>query len=281
MPPVSSRTTSRSVPSTTSRRSGLASSSASTARTGRRLAYRPSALRRPSRPCSGRGASGSVRVPLRAADGGQQDGVGRAAGGERLVGQRRAVGVDRGAAERVLGEREVAQRATRSSSVGAVISGPIPSPEGRRCSQPWGGQLMVSAQSMTDVTDEAQRLREQLEAERRGPPRGRAPRGRERAPALRPPGRARAAGDGGRRLQRGDRDRAGAGRRDRPRLRAHALAGRARLPRRSGHRRPAPQRHLVPRGRGALRRVPRGQRGPRRSSRGCRRRHGHAASRRG
>ena len=108
MPPVSSRTTSRSVPSTTSRRSGLASSSAATARTGRRLAYRPSALRRPSRPCSGRGALGSVRVPLRAADGGQQDGVGLAAGGQRLVGQRRPVGVDRGAAEGVLGEREVA-----------------------------------------------------------------------------------------------------------------------------------------------------------------------------
>ena len=64
-------------------------------------------MRRPSRPCSGRGALGVGRVPLRAADGGEQDGVGALAGGERLVGQRRAVGVDRGAAERVLLEGEV------------------------------------------------------------------------------------------------------------------------------------------------------------------------------
>src|SRR3954452_19437094 len=60
MPPVSSRTTSRSVPSIRSRFSGLASSSAGEGRTGRRLAYRPRPLRRPSSPCSGRGAAGSV-----------------------------------------------------------------------------------------------------------------------------------------------------------------------------------------------------------------------------
>src|SRR3954447_6369709 len=60
MPPVSSRTTSRSVPSIRSWRSGLASSRASLGRTGRRLANRPRPLRRPSRPCSGRGLSGSV-----------------------------------------------------------------------------------------------------------------------------------------------------------------------------------------------------------------------------
>ena len=59
-PPVSSRTTSRSVPSIRSRLSGLASSSAGLGRTGRRLANRPRPLRRPSRPCSGRGAAGSV-----------------------------------------------------------------------------------------------------------------------------------------------------------------------------------------------------------------------------
>ena len=41
-------------------RSGLASASASLGRTGRRFAYNPSPLRRPSSPCSGRGASGSV-----------------------------------------------------------------------------------------------------------------------------------------------------------------------------------------------------------------------------
>ena len=38
---------------------------------------------------------GVGRVPLRAADRGEQHGVGAAAGGERLVGQRGAVGVDR------------------------------------------------------------------------------------------------------------------------------------------------------------------------------------------
>ena len=42
------------------RRSGLASASAGTTRTGRRFANSSSPLRRPSRPCSGRGASGSV-----------------------------------------------------------------------------------------------------------------------------------------------------------------------------------------------------------------------------
>src|SRR3954454_6003467 len=60
MPPVSSRTTSRLVPSLRSRLSGLASSSAGLGRTGRRLANRPRPLRRPRSPCSGRGAPGSV-----------------------------------------------------------------------------------------------------------------------------------------------------------------------------------------------------------------------------
>src|SRR3954471_8689592 len=60
IPPVSSRTTSRSVPSMRSRLSGLASSSASKGLTGRRLANRPRPSRRPSSPCSGRGRFGSV-----------------------------------------------------------------------------------------------------------------------------------------------------------------------------------------------------------------------------
>jgi hypothetical protein len=47
-------------------------------------------------------------VPLRAADRGQQDRVGALAGGQDGVGQRGAVGVDRGAAERVLFVAEVA-----------------------------------------------------------------------------------------------------------------------------------------------------------------------------
>ena len=49
-------------------------------------------------------------VPLRAADGGEQHRVGAAAGLEHLVGERRAVRVDRGAADQVLVELEVAER---------------------------------------------------------------------------------------------------------------------------------------------------------------------------
>ena len=48
-----------------------------------------------------------------------------------------------------------------------------------------------------------------------------------------------------------------------------------RLPRRPGHRRPAPERRLVPRGRGALRRLPRGQRAARRRPVAAEPRHGH------
>src|SRR3954454_22229785 len=59
MPPVSSRTTSRSVPSMRSRLSGLASSRASKGLTGRRLANSPRPSRRPSSPCSGRGGCAS------------------------------------------------------------------------------------------------------------------------------------------------------------------------------------------------------------------------------
>ena len=95
------------MPSISSRFSGLASYSAGSGLTGRRLANRPSPLRSPSRPCSGRGFGGVGRVPLRAPDRRQQHRVGAAAGVERLVGQRDAVSVDRGAAEQVLLELEV------------------------------------------------------------------------------------------------------------------------------------------------------------------------------
>ena len=107
--------------------SGLASSSAGLGRTGRRFANSPSPLRRPSRPCSGRGALGVGGVPLRPADRGQQHGVGAAAGLEHLVGEGRAVGVDRGAADQLLLELEVTDRASTRSAA-AMISGPIPSP---------------------------------------------------------------------------------------------------------------------------------------------------------
>src|SRR5690606_5409953 len=54
MPPVSSRTTTMSTPSSSSDLIGEAPSAAACGRTGRRLANRPSALRIASRPCSGR-----------------------------------------------------------------------------------------------------------------------------------------------------------------------------------------------------------------------------------
>ena len=97
MPPVSSRTTSRSTRSTSL--SGLASGQrrdrADRPEVGEQaelLAQAEQALLR----------ARTAAVPLRAADGGEQDGVGGAAGRERLVGQRRAGGVDRRAAERML-----------------------------------------------------------------------------------------------------------------------------------------------------------------------------------
>src|SRR5580698_7611863 len=59
MPPVSSRTMIMSTPSTSVFLSGDESSRALYDRTGRRLAYTPSALRIPSRPLSGR-LSGAI-----------------------------------------------------------------------------------------------------------------------------------------------------------------------------------------------------------------------------
>ena len=67
------------------------------------------ALAQPEQALLGAGLGRVGGVPFGAADGGQQDRVGGAAGGQRLVGQRGAVGVDRGAAE---------QRAPRSRSSG-------------------------------------------------------------------------------------------------------------------------------------------------------------------
>ena len=79
-------------------------------RTGRRLANSPSPLRRPSSPCSGRGASGSVVSHFGPPTAAEQHGVGGAAGVEHLVGERGAVRVDRGAAHEVLLDLEVAER---------------------------------------------------------------------------------------------------------------------------------------------------------------------------
>ena len=74
---------------------------------GAQVGVEAEALAQAEQPLLGARRARVGRVPLRPADGGEQDGVGALAGGERLVGQRRAVGVDRGAAERVLLEGEV------------------------------------------------------------------------------------------------------------------------------------------------------------------------------
>ena len=99
------------MPSIRSRLSGLASSSAGLGRTGRRLANRPRPLRSPSRPCSGRGAAGSVVSHLGPPTAASSTASARAAGVEHLVGERGAVRVDRGAADQPLVELEVAQLA--------------------------------------------------------------------------------------------------------------------------------------------------------------------------
>jgi len=65
----------------------------------------------PEQPLLRAGLGGIRRVPLRPADGGEQHGVGRAARGERRVGQRGAVGVDRRPAEDVLLDLELADGA--------------------------------------------------------------------------------------------------------------------------------------------------------------------------
>ena len=69
-------------------------------RAGRRFAYTPSSLRRPSSPCSGRtGLPSSSGRPTAA----RRTASACTAGRERLVGQRRPLREDRVAAERVLG----------------------------------------------------------------------------------------------------------------------------------------------------------------------------------
>ncbi len=109
-----------------SRLSGLASSSAGLGRTGRRFANRPRPLRRPSSPCSGRGASGRS-CPTWAPDRGQQHGVGVAAGVEHLVGERGAVGVDRAPPISCSSSSKSPSWASTCSAA-AMISGPMPSP---------------------------------------------------------------------------------------------------------------------------------------------------------
>src|SRR4051812_46906989 len=130
MPPVSSRTTSRSVPSMRSRLSGLASSSASKGLTGRRLANRPRPSRRPSSPCSGRGLSGSVvshcgppTAPSRTASASRQAAMVSSGRGDPVASM--------AAPPMRCSENVKPSRARRTSTAEATTSGPIPSP-GRR-----------------------------------------------------------------------------------------------------------------------------------------------------
>ena len=115
-----------------SRLSGLASYSAGTGLTGRRLANSPSPLRRPEQPLLGPRLVRVGGVPFRAPDGGQQHRVGVPAGRQRLVGQRDPV--RRRSRRRRTGAprtRAAGTTASRTWTAGARISGPIPSP-GRR-----------------------------------------------------------------------------------------------------------------------------------------------------
>src|SRR5437764_284108 len=89
MPPVSSRTTKRSVRSITSSRSGLESYSAGSGRTGRRFANSPRPCRRPSNPCSGRGWCGSVVSHF-----GPPTAASRTASARRQAARRRGRGAD-------------------------------------------------------------------------------------------------------------------------------------------------------------------------------------------
>src|SRR3954468_3881509 len=130
MPPVSSRTTSRSVPSMRSRLSGLASSSASNGLTRRRLANSPRPARRPSSPCSGRGFAGSVvshcgppTAPRRTASASRQ---------AAMVSSGRGLPVASIAAPPTrCSVNSKPSIARRTSTAEATTSGPIPSPGSR------------------------------------------------------------------------------------------------------------------------------------------------------
>ena len=99
----------RSVPSMRSRLSGLASSSASAGRTGRMFANSSSPLRRPSRPCSGRGSSGFVESHLGPPTAASRTASESLQAWSDLAGERGAVLVDRRAADQVVGQLDAAE----------------------------------------------------------------------------------------------------------------------------------------------------------------------------
>src|SRR3954447_22352166 len=154
MPPVSSRTTSRSVPSRILRLSGLASSSEANGLTGRRLAKSPSPSRMPSRPCSGRGFAGSVvshrgppTAPRRMASASRHPARVSSGRGEPVASM---------AAPPIRDSENVnPSSALRTSTAEATTSGPIPSP-GRRAM--WAlmaaGSLAVPAPAAAQGVDQ-------------------------------------------------------------------------------------------------------------------------------
>ena len=120
-----------------SRLSGLASISAGLGRTGRRFANSPRPLRRPSRPCSGRGLSGSVVSHLGPPTAASSTASARAAGVQDLVGERGPVRVDRRAADQVLLELEIADRGEQLARRGRDLrSDPV---AGKGCDLPRHG----------------------------------------------------------------------------------------------------------------------------------------------
>src|SRR5262245_42754308 len=127
MPPVSSRTTSRSVPSMRSRRRGEDPYSAGAGFTGRRFAYSPSPWRSPSRPCSGRGRAGSVASHLRPATAARSTApAARHAASTWSVSAVPWRSIE--APPKGCSSSSKSPSAPSSSSAGAMISGPMPSP---------------------------------------------------------------------------------------------------------------------------------------------------------
>ena len=133
-----------------------------------------------------------LALELGEADGGEEDGVGLAAGRERLVGERRSLREDRVAAERVLGvvDPERVEHADRL----AVTSGPIPSPgrhgdvaSSARPGRLVGGDLVLVLERQVDVVEAVQQpvAGRLVEGEREAPCRRAssrsAPRGRRSA----------------------------------------------------------------------------------------------------
>ena len=142
MPPVSSRTKTRSTPRSTSGLSGAASSSSGTTRTGRRLANRSSPLRRPSSACSGRTLARGI-VPLRSADGAEQHRVARLRQVQRAVGQRRMEGVDRRTADDGFGERQLEVKALRADAPARAWPAPPPPDQCRRRATPGSSRALL------------------------------------------------------------------------------------------------------------------------------------------